>query len=372
VKYGVVVGEFFTGASGGWGHGLATARGTDVSGRKHDWEGWHGDFIKAHNGEFYAQAGKGFHGIARIEGLNDFRVHTQPLHVEAEASRQNRALRPLIVARHRAVKAARGGKTKTHTALDRAKRLPRFRLDGEIEDWGSRENMAPIGAGKSRLRFAAARDDRGLYLALDGEGPLDNRAGDWRHVLFGGFGIDVLWRARQQTAPDLREGDRRIVFARHGGRWMGVLYDYVCPGAAPGAALSFSSPVLDTRIDRVARLAEGEYGFVLRETLGIDLVTLGALGGVDAEPALGPDREDRAPGSRGGPTWTAEIFLPWRTLGVEDGSSVRFDIGVLQPSKEKDAAAVGVYWAHAAPPSLGNPAVQALLNPGAWGTLSLR
>jgi hypothetical protein len=106
-KHGVIVGTFFTGKDGGWSGGdFLPARGTRVEGRKQDWEGWHADFVKGDDGKYYAQAGKGFHGISRIEGLDDIRMRSVPVKVSEENARQAVAMRAQAVAAREAAKPA--------------------------------------------------------------------------------------------------------------------------------------------------------------------------------------------------------------------------------------------------------------------------
>jgi hypothetical protein len=155
-----------------------------------------------------------------------------------------------------------------------------------------------------------------------------------------------------------------------------VLYDYQVAAARPGESLTLTSPILDTHIDRVVRLAKADYGFVLRETLGLRSDTLDdpdGLGDLDGLEDLGGGAEfvpaSGAP-QKGANTWVAEVFLPWRTLGMSGPAAFRFDIGVLSRPKGKDGHLSAAYWANPAPPSIDVPAVQAMINPGAWGTLA--
>ena len=375
-QYGVCIGSFFTGQTGGWSY-FKPRRGEDVSGRKHYWEGWHGDFVKGVDGNYYAQGGKGDHSIARIEGLDDYKLGAQPLKSTPEQHAANAALRPTLKARYDAARLASskdGRKSIASPGL--AQRARNFVFDGLIKDWGDRRDMHSIGPKADKLLFDVAHDDKGAYFVLYGESRLANSATDWKALPGGGFAIDIQWRTNSAArSPDAVAGDRRLVIARFQGKWTAAFYDYLVPGAPENEAMSFTSPVAVTRISRVSQLADGAWKLAMKEGTIEDLIDegMGNLKGLgDLPPAPGEMPKDR-PRDAGAESWSAEMFMPWSTLGIapdKGAVSMRCDIGILRPGAKGTATARADYWSNTAPLATRDPAVAAMLNPGAWGYIS--
>ncbi len=376
--YGVVVGTFFDGSTGGWGWGLPPERGLDVTGRKHAWEGWGGDFIRAHDGNYYAQGGKGFHAIARIEGLNDFQIDTYPVRVSSDQSRLAGRVREVIVGRHNA--AARASSRSEGKSLEVPRlrdRTTRFQLDGELQDWGNRADMTPLGDISERRLFALAAQDDGIVLAFTGEDPMTQTSRSDEQLYRAEFGFDLLLRtAPRARSRDILEGDRRIVIARRQDQWVAVRYDYRDPEVAE-PALRFSTPIAREHIARATRLAAPDFRMAHRDdTLQIDILSLDSLEGDLEAPTMPGERRrpDRGPATDGAPrpTWAAEIFLSWDALGLdrEAVSTLRFDVG-LRAAPGPDQPVRTVYWSNTFTEDLGDEAVQAMINPGAWGTFTL-
>ena len=376
-KYGVIVGRFFTGAAGGWGDGLPPVRGTEVTGRRQDWEGWGGDFVKGQDGRYYAQAGKGFHAISRIEGLDDFQVLSVPVTVAADAAALNATLRPVLKARTAAVeRAASEGGRKELAAKRLAERAPNFKLDGVVADWGPRHQWQTLGApakAEAQGQFVdLAWDERGLYVAATGVGSLANAATDWRRPDLGGFALDLGWRPQAgNRAPDASAGDRRLLLARVQGQWTAVLHDYVAAAAPADAGLREASPLATATVARVRKLAATEYQAAVREDAlpGADENVVDD-GGLPAAPgAAGGAPGGRAPADGAkGPRWTAEVFLPWALLGVTPPATLRFDVGAL-PARGQGAPA---YWANAAAGLSADPALALQPLPAAWGKVECK
>lgn len=358
VDYGCLIGRFFTGETGGWGWGMPRQRGSDVTGRKHEWEGWGGHFIKADNGQYFATAGKGFHGISRIEGLDNFKVQALPVRVTTEQAKLAQRLRPTLKARAEAVAMANGKSTRQEVLVPAVNtRAPGFKLDGEIDDWGARHKFPIMGDPREKLVFDVAQDDRGLYLAFSGHGPTANNLKDWKLAFQAGFAFDLLVRAdANNRSRDAVAGDRRLTIVRQGNEWMGVLYDYVAAGATAAEGLTFESPLAVTRIDRVTKLpAEAFKLFMLDDLLAMD-----ELAGLGDAPTL-PDAVKQKPEKPDQP-WTAELFVPWSTLGLAEPRNIRFDVGIVRTGGAR-------YWSNRYPNTTDDPALATMLNPGAWGSL---
>ncbi len=358
-KHGVMVGRIFTAEDGGF-HGMEPVRGMDVTRRYFGWEGWHADFVKGNDGNYYAQGGKSFHAISRVHGLDDFTVRVTPHTVTGPQFAAAKSLRAVLAGR---ASANRGLSLDAHPA---ATRLQRHRLDGELEDWGNRRAFAFLDDKERSTRFAASYDDTGMLLAFDGKGDLSGEAKDWKNAYREGFAIEVQVREKA-GARDAKPlpGDRRIVFVRHQGQWKGVLYQPV-RAEGPGAeSLALKSPNLDLFIDEVRLLRPEEYTFkIIEGTLG-DLLDLEG-GGISFGSELQLAGEKEASNQKGGTgkDWTAEIHLPWSLIGGGPGAR-RMDVGI----REAGPKGRHFYWNNAFPGPNDDPVLQADFNPGAWGTI---
>ena len=377
-RYGVVVDLFFTGADGGWGTGLPAKRGTEVTGRRQSWEGWGGDFIRASNGNYYAQAGKGFHAISRVEGLDEFKLRSVPVRVTAEQVAANAKLRPFLKSRYEAMLLAgsKSGRKEIQVA-QLGKRTSSFALDGDIADWGKRTELISLGPAGKKLFLGIAYDEKGVYLAFGGDSRTGSACTDWKMLFLGGFGLDVMFRPDgRNRSGDPVAGDRRIVFGKCGGRWTAVQYDYVDPAAPAEAGLSFPSPMLDTRIARVAQLPKTAYSLAVRvDTLGVDVhdltgADIGEFGEKPRPSVLDAGKDKARPKGTG--VWSAEVFLPFSTLSAGAGAAVRCDFGILLPDETGTRVAERFYWSNSAPTCTGDPAIDAVITPGTWGYASFR
>ncbi len=378
-KLGCVVGAFFTGDDGGWGAGLSDKRGTDVTGRKQSWESWGAHFLRAEDGNCYAVAGKGFHGISRIEGLDDFAVREKPLTVRRKSFALNKKLRGLLVARAKAMALASSKSGRRTLTAEKTRNLPKkLTLDGEIDEWGRVVDMHSIGDPKRKLFFDVAYDDDGVYIAWAGETRQGNTAKNIRELFAGGFALDFALRpnARARTR-DVIAGDRRIVIAEHKGAWTGVLYDYVDPKSKT-APVVYTSDVIRTEIARVEALGKGEIIIKVDEDkLGLggfdDLTgeTLEDFGETPEMPSMGGEKKDE-PGAerpKDYKKWTAEVFIPWKVLGTGPGAEVRADFGVIEP--DGDGGVRRMYWSNRFPPPTGDPGIDAMIDPATWGFVGL-
>ncbi len=378
---GVIVGTFFDGKEGGWDTSLRATRGTDVTHRKHGWEGWGGDFVKADDGHFYAVAGKGFHGISRIDGLNDIAVQTTPVRIEATHVAVNTTLRPVIAARQQARALANGKSSRKSLAVpELSKRARDVKIDGQIEEWGSPARMPAIGAENSGLRFDLARDERGLYVVLRGKSKMGNTAKSPAEVLSQGFAFELMVRPQAgNRSRDVVAGDRRVVFGQVEGRWTAVLFDYEpTDNADTQEAVSLATAGARARIGRVGVLDEHQCRFVMSDTaLGVSLDTLDDLEGLGEAPTLLGD-ERPAPAAKRAvdasrTDWTAEVFLPWQTLGLEAAPGrLRLDVAVNEANAAGDGVAERTAWSDAsAGLGVADRGVLATINPAAWGHLEL-
>ncbi len=339
VQDAVVLGEIFTGKLGGFGGVTDPKRGQDMTGYKQDWETFFGSFIKADNGKYYAIAGRGHHGLFRIDGLDQITVASRTVTVPAESVPLNAKLRADLVAA-----AARAGKRKPQS-MDvpaMAKRVANLNVDGRLDEWGDSAKFQKI-PDAPEMGFDAAWSDSHLVLAYRGVSGLGNNSEDPTYIFKTGFCFDLMVRSSDAKDKDPVAGDRRIVFARHKGAWVAMLYDYVTGANDP---VNFTSPVTSTRVDRVVRLPA-------------DAVQIALAEGADQGPA--------------GKEWTAEVRIAWKTLGIQPsaGKTIRADIGILSPDSGGIQVEKRSYWSDPDTLHVADLAVEAQIHPGNWGTFKL-
>ena len=346
----VIVGRFFTGNEGGWGTDLPDRRGTDVTGRRLGSECFFGHFIKASNGNYYTVAGHGFHALSRIEGLDAIAVAQSSLTVPADSLAANRKIRSILRARESAAKVA-SKKKRSHTFRRIDRRTTRFKLDGEVDDWGGSDKMVRLGDRKDDLFFDGACDEDGLILAYAGLCPLGNASENIRFLFKTGFCLDLRYRTDLRSrSRGVVAGDRRIVFANHRGKWVAVLYDYIDPAVPSARWVEFASPWVSTRVARVVELPAN--ACTIRFHVADGLL-----------------RE--AP--KGKAYWSAEVRITWDALGLKPDKklTVPADFGVLVPDSGGMRVAKRAYWSQQGELTVSDLGVEAMLNPGAWGSLTL-
>jgi hypothetical protein len=315
----VLIGQVFTGETGGWSTDLKAERGADVTGRKHAGETFFGHFVKAQNGNYYTVAGKQFHGICRIEGLDDFQVQLLGLKVSAADFAANEKLLPTIVA---------------STAPTSAKpKIATFRPEPGPP--------LPIGDEPGKLFVAGSWNKDGLALSYKGTTPTGNSSDDWRYLFKTGFGCDLMLRTDPKAKDNkVVAGDRRLVFGPHKGQWIAVLYDYVVRDAKRDEGVDFSSPLVTTHVARVVRLPADEVQIKFQA----------------------------------GKSWTADVFLKWSALGIAapDGKAQwRCDFGILTPDSGGTTVESRDYWSDRATEMTSDLGVEAQIHPGNWGTITL-
>ena len=98
------------------------------------------------------------------------------------------------------------------------------------------------------------------------------------------------------------------------------------------------------------------------DQLALDTNLGDALDGVGEAPAMPGETKKKVSAGR---PWTAELFLPWKTLGFTATDAYRFDLGLRQGGRAS-------YWSNRYAPPAGDAALETMLNPGAWGTLRFR
>ncbi len=343
----VMLDQIFTGSDGSWGSDLPPQRGIEVTGRRHDQETFFGHFIKAQNGKYYTVAGKGFHAISRIEGLDDFRVAATPVTVTAADFAANQKLRQQLASREK----ARGdnktrGINRKFVAGPLTALTGKAAVDGSVNEWTHWEALDPQSNPNdppSTVFFSAAYDDRGLTLAYRGATRTGNRNDDPAYLFKDGFALDVRYRIdSDKKTGDVIKGDRRIVFGKNKSRWIAVLYDYVNPDAPPGRAVDFTSPVVSTHVAAVTVLPAGEVPLVFRDN------------------ALPESNQ-----------WGFEAFLPWKLMGFDarPTRAIRFDAGIMIPDSGGITVEKRMAWADPGPLPISDVGYEAQIAPELWGTL---
>lgn len=351
----VLLDQVFTGEDGAWSSDLPARRGIEVTRRKHDQETFFGHFVKALDGRYFAVAGKGFHALCRIEGLDDFRVATCPVTVTAESIGPNAALRERLRTQQDAAR-QRPKEKRWITAADVAAFKPKLLVDGIVEEWQGLKPMDqsddPNGPAPTTW-FGAAADAKGLYLAYRGCSHLGNQCDNADFVFKGGLAADFRYRRDGKArGNDPAPGDRRVVFGQVGGTWRAVLYDYLAPEATEDDRRVFESPVQTTPVDRVSVLPPEVVRLAFRPD----------------ELAERTDEERRY----GPHAWGLEAFLSWEALGFDTHpKELRADFGVMLPDSGGVTVERRLTWAETGPQPISDLAAEAQIKPGEWGTLSI-
>ena len=138
------------------------------------------------------------------------------------------------------------------------------RVDGKLDEW-QEQPATPFGGEQTpNGRFRARYDDRRLYLAyeVNKHGPYRNQGTNVQQLFLSGDAVDLQFNSDPLARPGaaMREGDRRIVFAKYQGRPVAVLYESGVPGAE--RPVTFNSPTRGVRFDRVSEIREAEVAIV--------------------------------------------------------------------------------------------------------------
>jgi hypothetical protein len=210
--------------------------------------------------------------------------------------------------------------------------------------------MPVIGKPQEGLRFDIAYDAAGLYVAYGGRAVLGNSSEDPRLIFTTGFALDVRVRpdaGNRSGAP--AAGDRRIVFGRHRGQWVAMLYDYINPKAAPGEAFTFTSPVTRTRVARCIALDESKAKIAF------------------TAPPDAPRKGEKV-------AFTAEVFVAWEVLGVAPAQTGAFlaDFGILGADSGGIQTARRAFWSTQASDELTDVAVEARMPGDMLGTVQVQ
>jgi hypothetical protein len=130
------------------------------------------------------------------------------------------------------------------------------------------------------------------------------------------------------------------------------------------------SPFATVTISDVRKLTGAECQVAVREdALGVD----SSLNSLDADFGEAPslDNIGSKKAARAVPadykTWTAEVFIPWLTLGVTGVGENRVDFGIHNASKNPGKVDKTTYWSNTATEFLDDTALASLINPAAWG-----
>jgi len=356
--YGVIVGRIFTGEQGGWGTGLEERRGMDVTHLRLGSECFFGHFIRARDGRYYTVAGHGFHALSRVDGLDDYTIQQVPVTVTPEAFASNRKLQPILARTHAALQAQRKSKRRVEMKVSPlARRAPKLQLDGSLLDWDVPRRFQAIDE-KQQLYVDAAYDEKGLYLAYTGVGHVENGSQDWQYLFKTGFCFDFRYRtAGRDRSRAAIAGDRRIVFGRHEGKWIVVLYDYVDEAVPHAQRVEFSSPWVTTAIARVAQVPEPDARVRFHLVKELDLLV------------------NLPKGKR---KWSAEVFLKWSALGLtapdaKAKASLTCDFGILTGDSGGTGVEKRCYWSNqAAALTVSDLGIEAQIHPSTWGRMSFQ
>jgi hypothetical protein len=304
----------------------------------------------------------------------------------------NKTLRQFLVEERAAWEVANkkrlAGREREIYSLDRRLGDKGARLDGDVQEWGEKKALQAIDEPWTpddpapQFFFDAAYDDKGLYLAYRGVNRLGNACDDPKFVFKTGFCFDFQYRAVPDKNPSVVEGDRRIVFGKVKGKWAAVMYDYLDESVEKGDYVRFASPVVTTLVAKVYVIPEEKAAVKVVEE---DLEAVGEEG--ERPDDTGPRQagmlpagqaptgqaaipgEPECPGYAG---WSAEVFLPWETLGMKKPDELRCDVGVLNADSGGIKVESRVYWANPGPHAVSDLGLEAALTPEKWGLLKLK
>ncbi|MFM2092382.1 MAG: hypothetical protein RLZZ127_2871, partial [Planctomycetota bacterium] len=273
----VLVGAFFTGADGQFGAQVPAVRGTDVTRYKQHWETFFGHFLRADDGKHYVVAGKGWHGIHRITGLEAIRTSTVPVEVPPASMPVNAALRTAQARRADTSKRPPGPRQIGVPTV--AERVPRLKLDGRLADWGGPGKLEPMADVNGPYALATACSDNGLVIALAGKGPIGHAGGPLERAASNGFGIEISLRTDgRNRAAGIAQGDRRLILTPGpGNTWRLVRIDYWDPAVSAAQSRRLQSPWGDLQISRLVQVEPSAF------TVGFELGQLD-LESLDAAP----------------------------------------------------------------------------------------
>lgn len=128
-----------------------------------------------------------------------------------------------------------------------------------------------------------------------------------------------------------------------------MLYDYVNPAVGKDESVSFSSPLVTTRVAKVVQLPDVKVQFMI------------------ADKPPDPKRSTAM-------MWHAEVFLPWNSLGLaapEGKTDYRMDFGILTPDSGGTTVEKRSYWSDRNTEMTADLGVEAQIHPGNWGTVTL-
>lgn len=380
---GLLLDQIFTGKEGSFSTDLKPVRGMDVTHRKFATETFFGNFTKANNGRYYIVAGKSYHALFELHGLDDIKTTRLPVEITTENRSANGRLRARLLADWMV--------SKTLTDEERIKSVKtlsnRFgrkgiKPDGRSDAWGGPPKMTPIDepmtltAPKARFYFDMAYSSEGLYIAYAGTSYIGSSAEAPVDAFKKGFALDFRYRTDMKSPASKKakqkiEGDRRILFAPIKGIWSAVLFDFLKPGSVKKPQI-FSSPWVTTSVDEVRLLnpSEAKVSFLEFGWGGID-DNFDEDFDVDEdfdgdEGVEGNDLDDRT-------SWSAEVFITWEALGF-DGPPPSFkgDVGVLIPDSGGARVDERQHWAlPGMKQTVSDVGVEADIRPGKWGTFDL-
>ncbi|MFA6292625.1 MAG: hypothetical protein WC637_12630 [Victivallales bacterium] len=179
-------------------------------------------------------------------------------------------------------------------------------IDGRNDDWTDVKAMhisregSPLSADVS-----LSYDDTSLYLLFDVTDPSPwlNSGKEPFRLFKTGDAVDFQVSNRHGSRKDGQpvQGDLRIVFAKSDGKPVALLMQPVAPGAAPGLAHDYSSPVGVKHFDRVEVLRNAvvstgftDQGYVLEASIPLETIALKPVSGLEVPGDVGVIASDTA------------------------------------------------------------------------------
>ncbi|MBN2449510.1 MAG: hypothetical protein JXR77_03925 [Lentisphaeria bacterium] len=294
------------------------------------WFGRQADGVLRETVGFARQAGM----ILRLGGLDTIRrFRAAPVTVS-----------PALLVRAEADNATRAAAAATpkSCAVARVRTAPG--LDAAGKNWPQAATLTIAREGRpEKASVQILRDDAGLYLLYDVDDatPWLNEGRDITRLFKTGDAVDLCLGPAHEGDSRRRDpgpGDLRIVIARLGDRPVAVLMRPVDPAAPREAGVTYHSPVMDRRFDRVAVLAEARLAAATR------------------------------PGG-----YRIAVCIPFAALGIDPGPGTRLagDAGVIWSDAQGRTNSARLCWSNPQTNLVSDLPHEAWLYPSLWGEFVL-
>jgi len=214
-----------------------------------------------------------------------------------------------------------------------------FAIDGDLSDWADIGGLsiAKTGAvekGTAKLSW----DDSNLYaaFAISDETPMANKGKDYTKLFKTGDAVDIQLSPSGNTNKESAENDMRIVISKLNGNPVATLMKPIDKTAGADKAITYSSPVMTRKFNRVEILENAE----------INIKTEGK-------------------------TYVVEAKIPLADIGmqVNEDMLISGDIGIITSDSMGSINTGRIYYYNKATELTSDMPSEAILNPDKWGKM---